>query len=66
MPEPASQPRESTHVWFWRKFRGDRKDHPCRIIVPPASNGNIMVEFEDGERIVAPRYCVRRLTSSQR
>lgn len=49
-----------THVWYWRKFVGERKDQPCRLVVSRSSNGNIMVEFADGFRVIAPRYAVRR------
>jgi len=55
-----------THVWFWRngaprtKSAIDRKGQPCRILVPSSPNGNVLVEFEDGYRVVAPRHAVRR------
>lgn len=47
-----------THVWRWRKHRGDRHGQPCRIIC--AGRGNAMVEFADGEQVIAPRWAVRR------
>lgn len=52
-----------THVWFWRKYRPDRKDHRCRIVCAADGRGprNLLVEFEDGEQVVAPRYAVRRI-----
>ncbi len=51
-----------THVWFWRKYRPDRKGHPCRVVCGANGAGprNLLVEFEDGELVVAPRYAVRR------
>lgn len=48
-----------THVWYWRKFLGDRKCQPCRVWAR-GSNGNLGIEFADGYRTVAPRYSVRR------
>lgn len=52
-----------THVWFWRKYRPDRKGDLCRLLVVGRGPGprNVLVEFADGERVVAPRYAVRRL-----
>lgn len=50
-----------THIWHWNKWRGDRKGHPCRLLVTRSGNGNILVEFADGEWVVAPRYAVRRI-----
>lgn len=53
-----------THVWFWRKFLGDRKGQQCRFFAR-GRNGNLGIEFEDGYRVVAPRYAVRRLSLSE-
>ena len=74
-----------THVWFWRKWRGDRKGQDCRVVT--RANGtektivawgagpfgkmfkgltysqsprNILVEFVDGEKVIAPRFAVGR------
>lgn len=47
-----------THVWYWRAC--GRKGEACRLWAR-GRNGNVGVEFADGHRIVAPRYCVRRL-----
>lgn len=52
-----------THIWYWRQHRPDRKDHPCRIICtwgPGGGPRNLMIEFPDGERIVAPRHAIRK------
>ena len=51
--------RSYDHVWFWRKFLGDRKGRPCRRICQ-GRNGNVLVEFDDGYRVVAPRYAIRK------
>ena len=54
-----------THVWYWRRHRGDRKGHPCRVIARAPGPGprNVLVEFEDGEQVVAPRYAIRKRTT---
>ena len=63
-----------SHVWHWRKWPrrswdspGDeRKGQRCRVLA--RGNGrrpaprNILVEFEDGHRVVTSRFAVRRVT----
>jgi hypothetical protein len=51
-----------THRWHWRKWRPDRWGDPCRVLCRGNGRGprNILIEFADGERIVAPRFAVRR------
>lgn len=49
-------------VWFWRPswWRPvDRKGKPCRVVARGKMN-SILVEFEDGFRVVTSRYAVRR------
>ncbi len=55
-----------THVWFWRKYRPDRKGHACRVVCSANGRGprNLLVEFEDGEQVIAPRYAVRRVVAA--
>lgn len=51
------------HVWWWRKWRGDRKGHRCRVLARGRGKGprNVLVEFQDNrEKVVAPRFAVRR------
>lgn len=50
------------YVWFWKKWRGDRKGHRCRVLARGKRGGphNVLVEFEDGERVVAPRFAIRK------
>jgi hypothetical protein len=55
-----------THVWYWRRFLGERKGQRCRLWVRSSSNGNVGIEFEDGYRTVAPRYAVRKLVAQTR
>lgn len=51
-----------THVWYWRKHRPDRKGHPCRVLATSPGPGprNVLVEFSDGEQVIAPRWAIRR------
>lgn len=48
-----------SHVWFWRKRLPERKGQACRVLVRGSMN-SILVEFEDGYRVVTSRYAVRR------
>jgi hypothetical protein len=51
-----------THVWYWRTVRPDRKGHLCRVVCAARGRGprNVLVEFADGEKLIAPRWAVRR------
>ena len=59
---PAPQPpsRESTHAWHWRKYLPHRKDQRCSILARGKLN-SVLIQFEDGEKVVTNRYAVRRL-----
>ena len=50
-------------IWPCADFAGPRqqdlrKGQRCRVLAV-GRNGNTLVEFEDGARIVGVRYCVR-------
>ena len=47
------------HVWFWLARLGDRKGQSCRVVARGKMN-SILVEFEDGFRVVTSRYAVRK------
>jgi len=49
-----------THIWFWRSRLPERKGQLCRILVRGKMN-SILVEFEDGYKVVTSRYAVRRI-----
>lgn len=49
-----------THTWHLTSTLPDRKGHPCRVLCR-GRNGNILVEFEDGFRVVTTRFAVRRV-----
>lgn len=49
------------YVWFWHSRMGERqrKGLRCRVLIRGARN-SILVELEDGEKVVTSRYAVRR------
>jgi hypothetical protein len=47
------------YVWFWKKRLPERKGQKCRILARGKLN-SILVEFDDGHRVVTSRYAVRR------
>lgn len=52
-----------THIWYWKPILGERnrKGMRCRVLVTRKSK--VLVEMEDGEMVVALRYCVRQIVS---
>jgi len=52
---------EFTHIWFWKKWLPERKGQKCRILVTGTMN-SVLLEFEDGYKVVTIRYGVRRLS----
>lgn len=51
---------EYTHIWYWRSRLPDRKGQRCRVLARGTMN-SILVEFEDGWRVVTSRYAVRKV-----
>lgn len=49
-----------THYWFWKKKLPERKGKPCRILTRGRMN-SILVEFEDGYKVVTSRWAVRKI-----
>ena len=49
-----------THIWYWRAKLGDRKGNACRVLARGRMN-SVLVEFEDGFRVVTSRHAVRRI-----
>jgi hypothetical protein len=47
------------HVWYWRSRLPERKGAPCRVVARSRRLGSVLVEFEDGFRVVTSRYAVR-------
>lgn len=53
-----------THIWFWRSRLPERKGQPCRVLVRGRMN-SILVEFEDGYKVVTSRFAVRLKKQTQ-
>jgi len=49
-------------VWHWRQrpVGHDRKGQRCRVLVRAPAMNSVLVEFEDGFRVVTSRHAVRR------
>ena len=49
-------------VWFWHPRMGEknRKGLRCRVLVHGGRN-SVLVELEDGEKVVTSRYAVRQM-----
>jgi hypothetical protein len=52
------------HTWYWRSRLGERKGQRCRIVTSGKMN-SILVEFEDGYRVITSRHAVRKLQTNQ-
>jgi len=48
------------YYWYWKKKLPDRHGASCRVVARGALN-SVLVEFEDGYRVVTSRYAVRRV-----
>lgn len=53
------------HVWYWRSRLPERKGQRCRILVRARRMNSILVEFQDGYRVVTSRYAVRKASAAQ-
>ena len=49
-----------THVWRIRKWLPDRFGQRCRILATGSMN-SVLLEFEDGFRVVTIRYFIRKI-----
>lgn len=65
--EDAPSDLALTHYWRIRKLRADLFGQPCRRIIGRGGkyvqgrNGNVLIEFADGERLITPRHSIRLL-----
>jgi hypothetical protein len=57
---PPERRRMMTHYWRVRTRLAERFGHCCRVLVRGRMN-SILVEFEDGYRVVTSRNFVRKL-----
>lgn len=49
------------YIWFWKSRLPERAGQPCRVLARSRRMNSILVEFEDGCRVVTSRYAVRRI-----
>jgi SH3 domain-containing protein len=49
-----------THKWFWKTRLPERKGQKCRVLARGKMN-SILVEFEDGYKVVTSRFAVRKI-----
>ena len=58
----ATEPWTGTHRWRLRKWLPDRYGQSCRVLARGNGRGprNVLVEFEDGAKVVAARYSIRK------
>jgi hypothetical protein len=47
------------HIWYWRTRLPHRKGQRCRVLTSGGMN-SVLVEFEDGWRVITSRWAVRR------
>ena len=50
------------HKWFWLSKLPERKGQKCRVLARGKMN-SILVEFEDGYKVITSRYAVRLITT---
>lgn len=48
------------HEWFWKTKLPERKGQRCRVLVRAKRMNSILVEFQDGFKVVTSRYAVRK------
>jgi hypothetical protein len=53
-----------THIWFWKSRLPERKGQTCRVLARGKMN-SILVEFEDGYKVITSRYAVRRIANEE-
>ena len=52
------------YSWFWLSRLKERKGQPCKVLARGKMN-SILVEFEDGYKVITSRYAVRRLNERE-
>ena len=48
------------HRWRWRKYLPERFGQACRVVATGTLN-SVLIEFDDGYRVVSSRYAVRKV-----
>jgi hypothetical protein len=50
---------EYNYVWWWKTKLPDRRGQSCRILIEAPAMNTILVEFEDGYKVVTGKHAVR-------
>jgi len=54
-----------THTYFWHRPPGaSRKGQPCRLVAS-GRKGSVLLEFEDGWRMVTSRRAIRKIAKAE-
>jgi len=53
------------HTWRFKKYLTDRFGQKCKTCGIRGKNGNILVAFEDGYKVVTSRFAVRKLKDGE-
>ncbi len=48
------------YYWFWKKWLPSRNGERCKILAR-GSMGSVLVEFEDGWKVITSRWAVRKV-----
>ena len=48
------------YYWYWKLKLGERNKNPCRVLVRGGRMNSILVEFEDGYKVLTSRHAVRK------
>lgn len=59
--KPLTQTVSSmTNIWYWKSRLPERKGQTCKILAFGKMN-SILVEFQDGYKVITSRYAVRKI-----
>lgn len=64
MRDLQSSPIPFDHTWFWKSRLPERRGQSCRVLARGRMN-SILIEFEDGYKVVTSRYAVRKSKEAQ-
>jgi len=49
-----------THIWYWNTRLPERNGQAC-IVLARGEMNSILVQFEDGYKVITSRFAVRRI-----
>ncbi len=52
---------EFDHYWYWKSKLPERNKTNCKVLIRGGRMNSILVEFEDGYKVITSRYAVRKL-----